>query len=111
MSWDTGSSLKLLDIDKYHVISSKDEIQTSFENLRIHQKKGYNICPRCGKTFDVRRGTVSRRIKKLNISICDLCGQQEAIEDFFAYEQKRDIDSIESFSDWYIVKVWKGAES
>ncbi len=35
-------------------------------------------CPQCGKLFNVSRGAVSRRIEGL--MVCNLCGQQEAIE-------------------------------
>ena len=101
MSWDDGSGLKLLDIDSFHLVSGEGELAVSFENLKKNQEKGYNICPRCGKIFDVRRGAVSRRIRKINIAICDLCGQNEAIEDFLK-------NNTMSVDDWYQVKLWQG---
>ena len=101
MRWDNGSELKLLDIDSFHVVSGDDELSVSFEYLKKQQEKGYDVCPRCGKTFDVRRGAVSRRIRKLNISVRDLCGQQEAIEDFVNH-------STMPLTDWYQVKLWQG---
>lgn len=88
MEWDNGRGLKLLDIDRFHVIETEDELDRSFEWLGRKQEDSYDKCPRCGKHFDVRRGAVSRRITKLNIMICDLCGQQEAIEDFLLYGHK-----------------------
>ena len=105
MEWDNGSELKLLENDRYHIVSTQEEIGKSFEYLKKKQEKGYNICPRCGKTFDVRRGAVSRRIKEINISVCDFCGQQEAIEDFLIHGK------IKPISDWHIVKVWRGVET
>lgn len=141
MEWDNGSELKLLENDRYHIVTTQEELEKSFEHLRKKQEKDYNICPRCGKTFDVRRGAVSRRINKLNIMICDLCGQQEAIEDFILNSKKYDTDvnifvpagnnqtgyktkekseqngkqkidvKIKPISDWHIVKVWRGVET
>ena len=137
ISWDSGSGLKLLEIDSFHVVSAIDELEESFEHLGKMQKKGYSICPRCGKSFDVRRGAVSRRIKKPDIMICDLCGQQEAIEDFFINGKEKCLDinvfvpkdnnrtgfntsindedgrqkldvTIKSIGDWYVVKLWQG---
>ena len=137
MRWDNGSGLKLLDIDSFHVVSGEDELAVSFEYLKKQQEKGYNSCPRCGTTFDVRRGAVSRRIRKLNIAICDLCGQQEAVEDFISYGHKHDAEvkvfvpeeknqtgydlteetgddgrridvKIKPLTDWHQVKLWQG---
>ena len=92
ISWDNGRSLQLIEgVDKYHIIDSTgcdakdvEEIKKSFVHLcRIQEKLSAgesSRCPRCGKLFDARRGAVSRKIQQ--VMICDLCGQQEALEDF-----------------------------
>ena len=95
VSWDNGRSLSLIpEVDKYHVVSSSEEIKTSFEWLKRVQKdlrEGESSkCPRCGKPFDAHRGVLSRRV-----SICELCGQQESVEPM-------------ALNDWYIVKIWQG---
>ena len=93
VDWDeqVGRSLHLIPgVDKYHVIDpgSEPEMERSWENLgRIQDRlrgrdREDSRCPRCGQYFDLRRGAVSRRITVTNISVCDRCGQQEAIEDF-----------------------------
>ena len=115
MSWDDGRQLNLLpDADKWHVVATtesteqnEEELKTSFSQLKKVQdemKAGeISCCPRCGQEFDVRRGAISRRVD--GIAVCDMCGQQEAIEDFLKYSNQADLQPI---SDWYIVKVWQG---
>ena len=132
-------------VDKFHIVSpsSDEEMERSWENLgriqdRVRSKDGEedSRCPRCGSLFDLRRGAVSRRITVTNISVCDRCGQQEAIEDFVLHGLHCDIDVTVSvpegrnrtgfeseatedhkeklkidvlpLSDWYIVKIWTG---
>ena len=113
MSWDDGRQLNLLpDADKWHVVGTTPsaeqnelELKTSFSQLKKVQDElaagETSRCPRCGSQFDVRRGAISRRID--GVAVCDLCGQQEAIEDFM-----RDQADLKPISDWYIVKVWQG---
>ena len=104
VSWDNGSGLNLIpEVDRYHVVSTPEELEKSFEWLERLQESGANSkCPRCGKPFDVRRGALSRRVR---ISICDLCGQQEAVEDFLKGAKGTEVMPL---TDWYIVKVWQG---
>ena len=97
VSWENGRSLSPIpDVDKYHIVSSPDEIKTSFEWLNKVQKdlrEGESSkCPRCGKPFDAHRGAHSRHE---GVSICDTCGQQE---------------DVEVLDDWYIVKIWQGRQ-
>lgn len=97
VSWDNGRSLSLIpEVDKYHVVSSSEEIKTSFEWLKRVQENLHDDesgkCPRCGKPFDAHRSVISRQA---NVRICELCGQQEAVE---------------ALADWYIVKIWQGRE-
>ena len=133
-------------VDKYHIVSpsSDEEMRVSWENLgriqdRLRGRDGGedSRCPRCGSLFDLRRGAVSRRIKVTNISVCDRCGTQEAIEDFVLHgaemgasvdvtvpagrnhtgfdtedagepgKEKLKIDVL-PLSDWYITKIWTG---
>ena len=95
VSWDNGRNLSLIpEVDKYHVVSSPEEIKTSFEWLKRVQKdlrEGESSkCPRCGKPFDAHGGALSRQA---NVRICELCGQQE---------------DDEPLDDSYIVKIWQG---
>ena len=115
MSWDDGRQLNLLpDADKWHVVGTtpsaeqnEQELKTSFSQLKKVQGElvagETSRCPRCGSQFDVRRGAISRRVD--GIAVCDMCGQQEAIEDFLKYSNQADVKPI---SDWYIVKLWQG---
>ena len=94
VSWDNGRSLSLIpEVDKYHVVSSSEEIKTSFEWLKRVQKdlrEGESSkCPRCGKPFDAHGGALSRHE---GVIICATCGQQE---------------DVEVLDDWYIVKIWQ----
>ena len=118
MSWDDGRQLNLLpDADKWHVVATTEsteqneqELKVSFVELKKVQdemKAGeISCCPRCGSQFDVRRGAISRRVD--GIAVCDMCGQQEAIEDFLKYT-KQD-EASKEIRDWYIVKVWQGTQ-
>ena len=79
--WDNGSSLKLIEgVDKYHVISSDEEIETSIAHLRDEQDKISRddefVCPRCGRTTSFRTRALSRIA---DISVCSGCGTVEAV--------------------------------
>ena len=39
--------------------------------------------------------------------VCDLCGQQEAVEDFLKATKN---EGPKALDDWYIIKVWQGRE-
>ena len=86
---------------------NEEELKESFVELKKVQDElvagETGRCPRCGQEFDVRRGAISRRVD--GIAVCDMCGQQEAIEDFLKHSNQADLKPI---SDWYIVKVWQG---
>lgn len=137
VSWDNGRDLKLIEgVDRYHVVMD-EELDKSFEQLKVIQGKledgNTSRCPRCGVPFDCHRGAVSRRVEQ--IMICPLCGQQEAIEDFLIHgkemglevnvsipegENKTGFDAEEAvdgeqklnvlvkpIEDWYIVQIWQ----
>ena len=81
MKWDSGSSLKLIEgVDRYHVISSDTEIETSIAHERELQEKTSRDdefeCPRCGKKALYRTRALSRIA---DISVCEACGTIEAI--------------------------------
>ena len=107
VSWDCGRGLKLIPgVDKYHVVESDEELDRSFSWLYKLQGElpdgESSKCPRCAKPFDAHRGAVSRR---KHVMICDLCGQQEAIEDFLKATKGNEPKQLD---DWYIVQVWQG---
>lgn len=50
------------------------------------------ICPRCGNTYD-RLLALSRKDNKTHI--CDQCGMEEALEDFYKHSAQRVKDEKE----------------
>ena len=107
VSWDNGRGLNLIPgVDKFHVVETEDELDRSFTWLYKLQGElpdgESSKCPRCGKPFDAHRGAVSRR---KYVMVCDLCGQQEAIEDFLKATKGNEPQPLD---DWYIVKIWQG---
>ena len=109
VSWDSGREHDLIPgVDRYHVVSSPEELDRSFEwlyKLQMNLPDGESSkCPRCGKPFDAHRGAVSRR---KHVMVCGLCGQQEAVEDFL-HATKGNEPMV--LNDWYIVKIWQGKE-
>ena len=81
MSWDCGSSLKLIEnVDKYHIVSSDSEIEESIAHEKELQDKISRDdefeCPRCGRKALYRSRALSRIA---DISVCEACGMVEAI--------------------------------
>ncbi len=122
MSWDNGSSLKLIEgVDAYHIIESDEEINTSIAWLRRQQdeidRDDEFTCPRCGKASIRRYAAVSRIA---DISCCSSCGTVESIIQAKKggltinvsganEETSRDFRR-ESLRDWKMVRSWMGLE-
>lgn len=122
MAWDCGSSLKLIDgVDKYHVISSDSEIETSIAHEReVQNRIGRDEefeCPRCGKKALYRTRALSRIA---DISVCEACGTIEAIIAAQAgglninitganADTARDFKRV-GLRDWKMVRRWMGLE-
>ncbi|MBQ8945315.1 MAG: DUF4314 domain-containing protein [Lachnospiraceae bacterium] len=122
ISWDNGSQLKLIpSVDRYHVISSDEEINTSLAHLREEQEKIDRdesfTCPRCGKKSSFRTRALSRIA---DISVCEGCGTMEAIiqaqqNGIRINIQGADADTARDFKriglrEWKIVREWQGLE-
>ena len=123
MSWDSGSSLKLIEgVDRWHVISSDEEIAVSLAHEkglqdRIDRDDEF-ICPRCGKV-SIRRYAALSRIA--DIMVCgSSCGTIEAIIAAQAggleikvqganEETERDFRR-RTVRDWKMVRSWMGIE-
>ena len=122
MSWDSGSTLKLIpDVDKFHTVSTDAEIETSLAFLQIQQEKiGRDEefeCPRCGQVSSYRTRALSRIT---DISVCSGCGTIEAI---IAAQRgglnikvsgadestERDFRRVE-VREWKMVRSWQGLE-
>ena len=121
VAWDNGRGLSLIPgVDKYHIVGlgpddvvpdefcefvgaekSEEELDKSFEWYCEMSGKDRD-CPRCGKSFDSKRGAVSRRKR---VMICDECGKAEAIEDFMKWKDGTEGMDIR---DWHVVKTWQG---
>ena len=122
ISWDNGSQLKLIpSVDRYHVISSDEEINTSLAHLREEQEKIDRdesfTCPRCGKQSSYRTRALSRIA---DISVCEACGTMEAIIAARAGGIKININGADSATardfrrvglrDWKMIRKWQGLE-
>ena len=81
MKWDSGSTLKLIpSVDKFHVVESDSEIETSIAHerevqSRIDRDEEFE-CPRCGRVTPFRTRALSRIA---DISVCSGCGTMEAV--------------------------------
>ena len=120
MSWDNGSSLKLIEgVDKWHTVSTDEEIEESIAFLHTQQeriKAGEEfICPRCGKRTQYRTRALSRIA---DISVCEGCGTIEAIiqaqQNGISInitgannDTARDFKRVE-LREWKEVRVWMG---
>ena len=122
MAWDCGSSLKLIEgVDKFHVVESDSEIETSIAHerevqSRISRDEDFE-CPRCGKKVLYRTRALSRIA---DISVCEGCGTMEAI--IAAQRGGLNInitganaDTARDFKrvglrDWKMVRRWMGLE-
>lgn len=95
VQWDNGSTLNVVpDVDKAHVVACDEEIKISLEWCESQKKT--NIFPRCGEqiTSTNRLLALSRRA---SITICELCGSSEALEDA-GFMKKKPI------AEWAVVK-------
>ena len=122
MSWDNGSSLKLIEgVDRYHIIESDLEIEESIAWLRTQQERikadEEFECPRCGKKSSFRTRALSRIA---DISVCEGCGTIESIIAARAGGFKikvsganektaRDFRRV-SLREWKEVRLWMGLE-
>lgn len=96
VSWDNGSSLNIAyGADKCHRVGSEAEVKGSLDWLGKSRHTGAR-CPRCGAAEEQgnRLLALSRRA---DITICETCGTEEALEDAGLLECK-------SLTDWTIVK-------
>ena len=122
MSWDSGSSLKLIDgADKFHKVSTDSEIEESIAFLHTQQEKiGKDDefeCPRCGKKAPYRTRALSRIAE---ISVCESCGTMEAIiqarqNGISINITGANADTARDFRrvglrEWKIVRSWQGLD-
>ena len=122
MSWDNGSSLKLIEgVDKFHVVETDEEIETSLTHEReIQDQIGRDEefeCPRCGKKALYRTRALSRIA---DISVCEGCGTMEAIIQAQAGGLKinnagANNDTARDFKrtglrEWKMVREWQGLD-
>lgn len=94
--WDNGSSLSVAyGADKCHRVASETEVKESLEWLGKAPHRGAH-CPRCGA--EAQQGNrllaLSRRA---DITICEACGTEEALEDAGFLDRK-------PLTDWAIVR-------
>ena len=122
MSWDSGSSLKLIpSVDKFHVVKSDSEIEESIAFLHTQQEKiGKDDefeCPRCGRIAPYRSRALSRLA---DVSVCEGCGTMEAIIaaqrgglniNIAGADERtgRDFKRTE-LREWKIVRSWQGLD-
>ena len=123
--WDNGSSLKIiLSEDEFHIIETDWELDISLQRLSDKQKKmdgdDFDACPRCGNSFNVRRGAISRLDHRIHI--CNECGTQEALIDAWEHldgftinlnganpETEKNLKR-KLLTDWWIVHRWRGED-
>lgn len=96
VNWDCGSMLNVVyDEDRCHRIATESEMKTTVKWLVGEEKKPTH-CPRCG-----REAAESNRLlalsRRADVSICEACGQWEALEDMNMAEHK-------PLSSWAIMK-------
>ena len=104
-AWDSGGSLKLIiGEDRFHKVSTEEEAEMTLKHIASGQKDG-DFCPRCGA---VMPGKLTRhaRSRRLDITVCDSCGNLEAVEDFAAATKGREKTRL---LDWAALKPeWEG---
>ena len=98
-AWDCGSSLSVAyGADQAHRVASDAEIKVSLNWLGKRQREaatGPFHCPRCGMPLEsFARHALSRYA---NLTVCDSCGQQEALE-------KAGFAPRRALSDWWCVQ-------
>lgn len=85
--WDTGSSLSVAyGADRCHRVASESEAKETIERTE-KRRQCATRCPRCGKTAvpENRMLALSRRA---DVTVCEACGMQEALEDAGMAERK-----------------------
>lgn len=125
--WDNGSGIKIiLDVDRFHVISSELEIEESLRWWESNHRAD-NICPRCGgglERIDSPFGYRPAISRLIDIPVCYECGAQESLiaaEEHLAGQniglnienanEKTLIGlSRKTLKDWWIVRGWTGNE-
>ena len=133
--WDNGSGLKLIiGKDEFHVISSEDEIKTSFEWYKTQQDdtttadKDYKLkCPRCGGSLwkeGSAFGYYPALSRLADVMVCSECGAQEGLiaagialkaqgTDLHisgaSAETEQNLKRV-NLKDWWLVRKWRGCD-
>ena len=99
VSWDSGSSLSFAyGADSCHRVASEAEVKVSLEHLGKTRQTGPR-CPRCGAKPDCYEHQQQALSRRADITICNRCGTEEALEDIaWGGQQKMQL------ADWAIVK-------
>lgn len=96
VSWDCGSSLSVAyGADRCHRIATESEMKTTVEWLAGGAKKPTH-CPRCGREA-VETNRLLALSRRADVTICEACGQWEALEDMNMAERK-------PLKDWSIME-------
>lgn len=100
VNWDCGSSLNVaFGADRCHRVASEAEIKASLEWMANRQGKATR-CPRCGRP-EIQANRLLALSRRADITICETCGTQEALEDASMVERM-------PLSEWAVVKEgWK----
>ena len=101
-SWDCHSSLSVAyGADRAHRVASEAEIMESLNWLGKRQQNAPegSHCPRCGKQLEsFERHALSRYA---DVTVCDECGQQEALE-------RAGFIPVKPLADWWCMREnWK----
>lgn len=96
VDWDFGSSLSVVyGADRCHRIGTESEMKTTVEWLAKRQHKPTH-CPRCGREA-VETNRLLALSRRADVTICEACGQWEALEDMNMAERK-------PLKDWVIMQ-------
>lgn len=104
-AWDSGGSLKLIvGEDSFHKVHTEEEAENTLKYIASGQKDG-DYCPRCGAVMPGKLASHARS-RRLNITVCDACGNTEAIEDYAVASMGREKSSL---LDWAAFRTdWEG---